>query len=633
MCGITGFIDYSKKTDAKTLVKMTRTLAHRGPDDEGVSVWHTEAADVGFGHRRLSVLDPSPLGHQPMHDDNRSIVFNGEIYNFEEIKTGLEGFGLKFRSRCDTEVILKAFGKWGPGCVHRFIGMFSFVLFDRSSDRVFLFRDRAGVKPLYYYYANDICLFSSELKSFFKHPAFYKEIDRESLGLYLLFGYIPAPYSIFKNTWKVLPGHYYEIDLKRKTISQNKYWDVTDCYNEPRLDIGEKEAEEELERILVSAFGYRMVSDVPVGLFLSGGYDSSAVAALLQENRTEKINTFTIGFREEKYDEAPFARKVASFLGTNHTEYYCTQKEALEIIPDLPLYFDEPFGDSSAIPTILVSRVARKNVTVALSADAGDETFAGYDTYLAALRYLSFLKALPGFSRGILSKIMDKIDPERIPGLNATHNFRSRYLKLKHLLASPDSVSALKLTRQVFMTDDLSRILSLHVAGKPTFFESGGSINDLDDDVNRMLAIDYKTYMTDDILVKIDRATMSTGLEGREPLLDHRIIELMARLPSHLKLNAGVTKYILRKIVHRHLTAEIVSRPKKGFSVPIADWLADGLESCCSAYLDPARLKSEGFFIPGEVAGLKHEFLCGKRDNVQKLWLLLMFEMWLEKWM
>ncbi len=634
MCGIAGFIDPSKATTQKTLESMTEALVYRGPDDSGIEFINRDRYSIGIGHRRLSIIDLSPQGHQPMTYGRYTVIFNGEIYNFREIKEDLEKLGYSFESHSDTEVILKSFDKWGPSCVNRFIGMFAFALYDSARDVLYLFRDRAGVKPLYYYKKNGLFLFSSEIKSLHRHPDFSKIIDVNSLSLYFLYGYIPAPYTIFENTWKVLPGYYYTIDCNKGGLTKYKYWDVLDSYNNPMHGINEEDALSELKNILVSAFEYRMVSDVPVGLFLSGGYDSSAVAAILQSARTEKIKTFTIGFHEEEFNEAQHAGKIAEYLGTDHTEYYCTQKESLEIIPELPDIFDEPFGDSSAIPTVLVSRLARKKVTVALSADAGDEIFAGYGKYKDTLRYYKTFSKIPSVLLRAFHTTMDYIDPGVIPVFNSKYNFRTRYFKIRDLLTARNITDAMSRISRYMTENDIKNYISETAPELyKTFFDDENQFSPGVDDINRMCAIDYKTYMVDDILVKVDRATMSVSLEGREPLLDHRIIEFIARLSGLFKLRNGETKYLFKKIVHNLIPRQLLERPKMGFGVPIGRWLKNELQGYLHEYLEPERLKREGILNSKSIARLKDSYLGGKPENAKVLWLLLVFEMWYERWM
>ncbi|WP_200763269.1 asparagine synthase (glutamine-hydrolyzing) [Nitrosophilus alvini] len=633
MCGIAGFIDFNKKSDKLVLKIMTDVLHHRGPDDSGYSFYDLNNANIGLGHRRLSILDLSKHGHQPMSFENLEIVYNGEIYNFKEIKAELEKYGYTFESNSDTEVILKAYHRWNIEAIYKFIGMFAITIYDKKEQEVVLIRDRAGVKPLYYYFKDNLLMFSSELKSFHKNPLFKKEIDLDSLSLYLQYGYIPEPYSIFKWTRKLKAGYYLKIDLKQKKIEEKQYWNIFDFYNKPKLSIDTKEAINETEKLLKSAFEYRMVSDVPVGMFLSGGYDSSAVTALLQSEKTEKIKTFTIGFYEKGYDEAPYAKEVANYLGTDHTEYYCTQKDAVEIIPLLPEIYDEPFGDSSAIPTTLVSRLAREKVTVSLSADGGDEIFGGYGKYNTSLKYYNFFKQFPSFSLPIISKLMNYVNPDFIPVFNKTYNYKTRYEKVKNILKSNSSSKAMQYTSQHFTLKELKKLLKNEPRYIQTNFDLINLLNQNNDDIDQMLAIDYKTYMVDDILTKVDRATMSISLEGREPLLDHRIIEFVAQLPSNLKIKNGEKKWLLKQIVHKYLPKEMMDRPKMGFGVPIVEWFRDELKKYFLTYLDKNRLEKEGIFVSEEVLKLRDSYLQGNKENVQRLWFILIFEMWYERWM
>ena len=387
MCGISGFIDFTKKTDRTILEKMNRIMAHRGPDGEGYGIYNSNTATIGLGHRRLSIIDLTEGGSQPQTFKSLHITFNGEIYNYAEIKKTLEDKGHQFNSHSDTEVILHAYAEWGSKALQQFIGMFAFVIYDEAKQKLFACRDRAGVKPFFYYWKDDLFLFGSELKALMQHPSFIKKINLDAAAAYMQLGYVPTPHCIFNNAHKLKPGHFLEVDVNSKSITATQYWNVYDAYNQPVLKIDLPDAIAETEKLLISAFQYRMVSDVPVGVFLSGGYDSTCVTALLQANNTEKIKTFTIGVPDAGLNEAPYAKEIAAHLGTDHTEYYCTEKEAIEIVPQLPFFYDEPFADSSAIPTTLVSKIAREKVTVALSADAGDEIFAGYNRYDYMAKY------------------------------------------------------------------------------------------------------------------------------------------------------------------------------------------------------------------------------------------------------
>lgn len=631
MCGLAGFIDFNKRSKRSDLVNMTDILHHRGPNDSGYELYKLQNANIGLGHRRLSILDLSNHGSQPMDFEHYTIVYNGEIYNFREIRRELENCNYSFSSDSDTEVILKAFHKWGIKSVDKLNGMFLIVILDRKKNKVTIIRDRAGVKPCYYYYENDTFLFSSELKSFHEHPGFERSINFSSLGDYLQYGYIAEPYSIFENTYKLESGFYLEIDISAKKVQKGKYWDVMDFYNKPKIKIGEEEALAEVENLMMSSFNYRMVSDVPVGIFLSGGYDSSIVTAMLQSERTEKLNTFTIGFEEKGFDEAPYAKAIASHLGTNHTEYYCTQKDALSIIPKLCDVFDEPFGDISAIPTVLVSQLAKKDVTVSLSADGGDEIFAGYSKYELCLNYLRGVDKIPTLFRSPLSSVMSSLNPKYIPYFNQTYNFETKYLKATNALLAKNAVELMKLSSQHFTRNQITTLLKPQIRNMKTNFDL--KTNNHNDALNSMLAIDYKTYMVDDVLTKVDRATMSASLEGREPLLDYRLIEFVAQLPSELKYKNGVKKYLLKKITHKYLPEKLMDRKKMGFGVPISDWFKDELKEYFLTYLSKERLEREGIFNVDEVIRLRNRFLNGNNEGARRLWFILMFELWYEKWM
>jgi asparagine synthase (glutamine-hydrolysing) len=633
MCGITGFIDLEKKSSLTILEKMTQTLHHRGPDGSG-TFFHTLAfAQVGFGHRRLAVIDLSEHANQPMTFSNLTICFNGEVYNFEEIKSNLIQLGHQFTTQSDTEVILHAYLQWGNQCVQQFIGMFAFVIYDSKSQCVFMARDRAGVKPFFYYFHGGLFLFASELKAFHAHPNFQKEIDLDGVAAFMQYGNIPTPHSIFKYCKKLQPGHYATFQLEKQTLEITKYWNVYDAYNAPKIDLPFSEAQRETEKIIQTACNYRMVSDVPVGLFLSGGYDSACVAALIQKERTEKLKTFTISVPDIGLNEAPYAKEVAHFLGTDHTEIACTQKEAIDLITQLPYYYDEPFADSSAIPTTLVSIMAKKQVTVALSADGGDEVFAGYNRYDYMMRFGKTLNTIPAFLRSTIAKTMDILPSENLPILRNKYNFHNRYEKLKNLLRNPSPEQVMLSLSQQYTSEQLGKLLDFPVNELETSYLSKELRSENFSPLSFMMAVDYQTYLVDDILQKVDRATMTASLEGREPLLDHHIIEWAARLPDHYKYKNGEKKYILKKIVYDYLPEKMMNRPKMGFAIPIATWLQHDLRELVEEYLQEKEIKEQGIFNWNSVHQLKIDFFGGKKELDMKLWYLLTFQMWYEKWM
>ena len=628
MCGITGFIDYRKKTSDSVLDKMVATLKHRGPDDCGTACYLEDQAIIGLGQTRLSVIDLSPAGHQPMKFRNLSVIYNGEIYNYRELKKELQDCGHQFKCTSDTEIILHAFYEWGPECVEKFIGMFAFVIYDKKQKKVFAFRDRAGVKPFYYYQNADLLLFGSELKALMKHPVFEKEIDRGALRSYFDFGYIPTPYCIFENTRKLEPGSYLVYDIEKRRGEQQIYWCSNEYYRHPKLKIDYEEAKEELHSLLKSSFQYRMVADVPVGVFLSGGYDSTAVAAILQSGKSTKLNTFTIGF-EEGNNEAPFAKKTAAFLGTNHHEYTCTSREAQDIIRTLPYYYDEPFADSSAIPTILVSRFARKYVTVALSADAGDELFAGYNSYPDLIRKLKWLNRIPDVLKQPASKLFAGLS-SRIP--TSKPAFKHKLDGLSKALNRNQFQQAADLFRMANSLPELymHSLFNMNPEEYKTKFNLDPS--GFHNEVDIALAVDYQSYLQNDILTKVDRATMSVSLEGRDPLVDHRLLEFSARLPFEYKYDGNSTKKILKDIVHEYVPREMMNRPKSGFTLPIYSWLRGDLSHLIDEYMNKKELSVSGLFDVSFLLNQIKLFRNNKLHYSPFIWKLLMFQMWYKKW-
>ncbi|HEX8331216.1 MAG TPA: asparagine synthase (glutamine-hydrolyzing) [Segetibacter sp.] len=632
MCGIAGFVDFKKSSDENTLRDMSRCLQHRGPNGEGVYFHQTSNAQIGLGHRRLSIIDLSTSANQPMHYDGWNLIFNGEIYNYNEIREKLIALGHTFQTHSDTEVILHSWQEWGENAIQQWRGMFAIVLYNEKKQELICIRDRPGVKPFYYYWKDGLFLFASELKSITAHPDFKKEINKDAVASFLQYGYVSHPHCIYQNTFKLPPGNLLRLDLRTQEKEVQQYWNLYNFYNQPKLKISLPDAINETERILTEAFQYRMVADVPVGVFLSGGYDSSCVTALLQKNNTEKIKTFTIGVTDSKLDEAPFAKQIAAHLGTDHTEYYCTPKEALDIIPDLPYYYDEPFADSSAIPTILVSRLARTKVTVALSADAGDEIFAGYNRYDYMVRYGNRLRAIPKSVRKIAAAAMENISSEKIPYFKNQYNFHSRYDKLKNLLNDPLPSELLKNLTQVFTTKDFTSLFSTSVAELSTAHNSKELEKNYYDPLAFMMAVDYQTYLVDDILQKVDRATMSVSLEGREPFLDQHIIEWAAKLPSEFKYYNGQKKFVIKRIVHQYIPKELMDRPKMGFGIPVENWLCDELKDLVREYLSEESLKAHGLFNIAEVQKLVNEFFNGRTEKHLKIWYLLIFQMWYKRW-
>lgn len=627
MCGIAGFIDFNERIEGRALESMVNSLHHRGPDDNGSEIFKSDHAIIGFGQARLSIIDLSHGGHQPMHFKELTLVFNGEIYNYLEIKQELISLGHTFSSNSDTEVILHAYDQWGLEAVHRFIGMFVFVIYDSEKNRVTITRDRAGVKPLYYSFVEGLLLFASELKALMAHPRFNKEIAKEVLPDYLHYGYIPAPHSIFKDTYKLQAGHHLVLELESQNLSIDKYWDASDYFAQPKLTLSYVEAKEELHDLLRSACQYRMVADVPVGVFLSGGYDSTAVTAILQSHSQEKLKTFTIGF-EEGNNEAPFAKETAAHLGTDHSEYYCTTQEAQDLVREIAHYFDEPFGDSSAIPTMLVSKKAREKVTVALSADAGDELFFGYNSYFQQTKNLQKLRQVPNFLKPYLSSLS--------PWASNLMRNEAKAHKVSSFLASLHQDP----------NEEASRIY-YYARRKPShyidqFFSHGQNtdskknviVHRLEQPEDGFMLMDYQDYLQNDILTKVDRATMSVSLEGREPLLDHRLLEFAARLPLEFKYTKGafIGKNILRDIVHEYVPKEMMERPKAGFSIPVLHWLRNDLVHLQKEFLSEEALAWSGLWnVPFVLSEVKR-FNQGKLHYGPIIWYIVVFQMWYKRW-
>lgn len=631
MCGIAGFIDFNSTSNEFILKKMIDTLTHRGPDGQGIDFIQNENCQIGLAHQRLSIIDLHTSAGQPMKWKQWALVFNGEIYNYREIKKELAELGHQFITESDTEMILHAIDQWGLKAVDKFIGMFVIVLYDKENKTIQIIRDRAGVKPLYYYWHEGLFLFASELKAFHEHPQFKKEINLDAVALFMRYSYIPAPHCIFQNTFKLLQGYYLFLTTNTCQLTTTKYWDVNDAYLQPKLNISESEAISETEAILKKAFDYRMVADVPVGVFLSGGYDSSAVAALLQKDSSNKIKTFTIGFHEPKYNEAPFAKQVAEHLGTEHTEYYCTINEAKAILPTLPHFYDEPFGDSSAIPTMLVSQLARKSVTVALSADGGDELFGGYFRHPIIQKMDKTIGRLPQFARNSIYKVSGLVSPERIPIIKNKPLIGQRYAKFRKLIKKSSASAYLQNMSSVLDDETLENLFQNPTEKLPSFFDEKDLPNC--SVLDNILAKDYKTYMADDILTKVDRATMSVALEGREPFLDQHIIDWVARLPDDMKIRNGEKKWILKQIVHKYLPKEMMDRPKWGFAIPIDSWFESELSDYFYQYLNKEYISHQNIFNFEEINSWLVKYKLGQKEYIVQLWCVLMFQLWYEKWM
>ena len=612
MCGIAGFIDFNGKLNEENLVAMTDVLAHRGPDGSGYQMLNYGKIKVGLGHRRLSIIDLSEGGKQPLYRNDWVIVFNGEIYNYKEIKKDLLSLKHTFQSNSDTEVIVAAFEEWGIDAVKRFNGMFAFVIYNQKQKKVWFVKDRTGVKPLYVYEKDGLLLFASELKAFHQVRHIELEIDENAIQLYFKHGRVPTPYCIYKNCYKVQQGSYITIDLINRKREEDLYWNILDYTKKsPIKDLSGEAIIQETESLLTSAFNYRMIADVPVGIFLSGGYDSSLVAALLQKNKTEAIKTFTIGFESNEYDESRYATQVAKHLGTEHNTYICTEATAKKIVPLLPFIFDEPFGDSSCIPTYIVSKIARQQVTVALSADGGDEQFVGYKRYIKAIKIASFIQQKPAIINKSIGYAL------KWAGSGDIIN------KISEILLQ-DSINSIPNIQTQLLTDNkLKRLLKQYKPTTSTPIKKGS--------INSLFASDYQNYLQDDILVKVDRATMAVGLEGREPFLDYRIAEWAMKLPVQAKYKNSTLKYLLKEITHKYIPKEIMDRPKKGFSLPINNWLRKELNYLMQEAFEESFLLKQDLFSLSYLMERKNKFLCNK-DNGEFMWHFIMFQLWYKKW-
>jgi len=641
MCGLTGFWhlngSHPIKNLAETATKMAETILYRGPDSQGV--WTDEEAKLAMAHRRLAVIDLSPAGYQPMLSGSGRLVisYNGEIYNSPDIKAACIRDRIAWRGHSDTEVILEACEAIGPQkAVPHFIGMFSFALWDRKDRSLWLVRDRLGIKPMYYGILNGILFFGSQIKTFCEHPGFQPSIDMEAVCAYTRFGYIPAPLSIWQGIRKLLPGSMVHIRADG-SMEEHKYWDlsqVAERGQRSRLSSSPEEATDELERLLYDAIGRRMVADVPLGAFLSGGIDSSLVCALMQAQSSKPVKTFTIGFYEEDYNEAAYAKAVAKHLGTEHHELYVRPEEAQSVIPDIPCWYDEPFSDSSQIPTTLVSRLARRHVIVSLSGDGGDELFAGYPRYYDALKISQAIVHLPrSLCRGVASAL-HLLSPTRWNDLFRFLPSRFRPARTGHRLH--------KLAGTMQRSDPhdfyLSIISQWH---DPEALVLGGKLPTLPpwdrarnlhipNLVERLQYLDTLTYLPDDILVKADRASMSCSLELRVPLLDHRVVEYSWRLAPEIKMRNGIPKWPLKEILSRHIPRELIERRKMGFGVPIDHWLRHSLRDWAEELLSEKRLREAGIFNPDPIRDRWQQHLAGTSDWHYPLWTILMFQAWLD---
>lgn len=675
MCGLAGFLVTPSSFPAEASAHaraMANAIQHRGPDDAGI--WMDDAAGIALAHRRLSILDLSPAGHQPMvsASGRHVIAFNGEIYNHLELRGELDsgssmhaphphphpqplspgerGEKIGWRGHSDTETLLAAFERWGvEATLKKTVGMFALALWDRETRTLTLARDRLGEKPLYYGWQKGVLLFGSELKALRAHPAFGGEIDRDALTLFLRHNYVPAPYSIYRGIRKLPPGSYLQVDgrsLASGSAMAGKaqpvsYWSARAAAEQgvgAPFKGGEREAVDELDRLLRQSIAGQMLADVPLGAFLSGGVDSSTVVALMQAQSSRPVKTFTIGFHEEGYNEAEHAHAVARHLHTEHTEWYVRPEEAQAVIPRLPALYDEPFADSSQIPTFLVSQLARQHVTVSLSGDGGDELFGGYNRYFWAMNIWRRLGWAPRPLRSALAGVLTSCPPAAwnhlFKGFSRLLPARLRYANPGDKLHKLADILAVKSPEEIYLglVSHWNQPGNVVIDGTEpaTILTDNRQWAELPDFEQRMMYLDTVTYLPDDILTKVDRAAMGVSLETRVPLLDHRVLEFAWKLPLSMKIRNGQGKWLLRQLLYRHVPRELIERPKMGFGIPIEHWLRGPLREWAEALLNEPRLNQEGFFRAAPIREKWAEHLNGQRNWSYYLWDVLMFQAWLD---
>jgi asparagine synthase (glutamine-hydrolysing) len=637
MCGIAGYAVVHGEVDrwSGDLARAVAALHHRGPDDEGL--WFEPRREVGFGHRRLSILDLSPIGHQPMVSacGNWVMVFNGEVYNFKEIRAQLEPLGHRFAGTGDSEVILAAFAQWGPGAVSRFIGMFAIALWDRRRRELHLIRDRLGVKPLYYHWDGRVLFFGSELKALRAFGGWEARIDPEALNDYLRYQYVNDPRTIYRNAFKLPPAHRLVLDRHGRLQTQ-RYWSVLDQAGR-RQGQGEEELVEELEALMIDAFKYRMIADVPVGVFLSGGVDSSVLAAVLQKHGGQQLKTFTIGFDEPRYDESPFAGAVAAHLGTEHHCRILNERHAKQLLPRWGELYDEPFADASGIATLMVSEVAAEKVKVVLSADGGDELFSGYERHTAMLSQWCSIKEVPQRLRDFAAAAVNGFGAPKLATYFAARSGAGVGGMVAPVFSNVAKFGARVDARGVgelydralgrFAREELARLTGRSAPTRELADRYPGL------DGEKLCLWELHNYMPGDVLVKVDRATMAASIEGREPLIDHRLVEFAFSLPFGLRRGALGAKHLLKKVLYRYVPRSLVERPKRGFAVPVQRWLASDLRGFVAEHLEPRRIAQQGLLDPRMVSGYVKRLDAGDASVRERVWLLVAFQMWYQRWM
>ena len=649
MCGLAGFIDNNRSRSSESLEalshKMCSTLINRGPDDFGS--WVDEKSGIAMSHRRLAIQDTTLAGHLPMVSKSGRyiIVYNGEIYNYKTLREELKKAGYFFRSQSDTEVLLAAIEIWGlSAALDKFVGMFAFALWDKNNHRLYLVRDRLGEKPLYYGIFGNVILFGSELKAFEVHDSFVKSINRDAISLLLRYNYIPAPYSIYDKIYKIKPGTFLEIKVENHKISTTEYtyWAYKNFVMSEGIDnkiYNYKEAKLSIKDALTESIRSQMIADVPLGAFLSGGIDSSLIVSIMQSLSPDPIKTYTIGFDHSEYNEANDAKSIANYLGTDHTELYVTASQALNVIPKIPNIFDEPFADSSQIPTYLISKLASSNVTVSLSGDGGDELFGGYNRYYKGYSAWKNFSRMPYPINYIFSEIICSINPEK---WNFLYNHFGKYISdeknyknIGDKLYKMADIIKINNPQDMYLSlvsfwNNTEQIVLNSSEPMSTPRDYDNWVENLDDREN-MMFLDTISYLPDDILTKVDRSSMAVSLESRTPFLNHSLVELSQRIPIELKIKDGKGKWILRNILNDFIPANFIDKPKTGFGIPIAEWLRGPLKEWAEALIDSSRLKHDGYFNAELVTNMWDKHLNKSRNYGHHLWSILMFQAWLGK--
>jgi asparagine synthase (glutamine-hydrolysing) len=657
MCGITGIFGNLRKDEFDhSIGSMTDVLTHRGPDDSGT--WVDKENGIAFGHRRLSIIDLSLFGHQPMVSpcEQFVVIFNGEIYNHLELRVLLGDCGNQiWRGHSDTETLVTAFSQWGvEKTLDKLTGMFAIAVWDVQEKKLTLIRDRFGEKPLYYGWSNGVFLFGSELKALRQYKGFDNQIDRNVLSLYMQYMYVPNPYSIFENIYKLEPGCMLKIDVvafnqppkeapfapfESQGFSIVPWYSLSDVARNSQKNLikNEKEAIESLEQTLLESVRSQLITDVPLGAFLSGGIDSSIIVSLMQRASKTPVKTFTIGFEESAFNEATYAKRVSKHIGTDHYELYVTANDALKVVPDLPILYDEPFADSSQIPTYLISKLARQHVTVILSGDAGDELFGGYNRYLWGSRVWNKAKWVPPSLRSIMGNAVQKIPTstwdlvgKSLPDKYKVSSMGDKAYRMAHRLKTVRSMDDVyhSLVTEGYKENSIVISDAPELKSK---LNSCDIVSGIEEFEQRMMLWDSSTYLPDDILTKVDRATMGVGLEARTPFLNHKVFELAWRMPLDINIKNGEGKWPVRQVLYKYVPKELVDRPKAGFAIPVGHWIRGPLREWAGDLLDETRIKNDGYFDPHKVKQLWRQHLSGEYDWTTRLWAILMFQSWLDE--